>query len=1793
MAKSILKKTMVMFIIFSMTFGNFALVGKVYATSVFQGLFGNNGENETGHKNIVFDAYFDKESENPYTTSSDVNSYDLEMKFDLNVKEIGYLKDGMVEIESQEGDLGFKISNIRKSISEESVEESSEIQENGEEVEIVVGGSDSNIQGTDEDNYQVVETQGEIEEKNSELVIDIEEVDENKLPGEEIIQDSTENEVADEADTENSRRETITETNVLDEYSDFIEKIEDNAITLKQVRADATINFSIPIEYINQRQFKNVSDIANVRFTGIYVDENGEEHDIERETQIKINWKNERKIKTEVEVTKYIDFGSGIIIQTLVKVDNRINSEIEKNTIPVKETQLEISVPDYMEKTPSNISVVANTLEATNGQKAEEITFNDDNWNYDEESKKINIYVQNNPREVVVQNDKDTMIEEEKREDRIYNIPGVDEFVVTYTYLDVDIPEENIDIFSDIKVSQTLYSDDICENEETYKYDLSNQMGNLVSIENRQETEKLTKKFMYFNYRNPVKVVKEIVTDEIINISYIDILENLKIQDYDEGFFASFIGTEGKRIDSYIDTDDIYYKRIVVSKENFDRILGNEGNIEIKDSLGNQVGFIDKDTIVTADGNIEVNLEGQRKLLFITSKPVSEGNLVIKKVRAIREVSLEEKSDYSACIDNLKDISISSKLIAKYNYVENDIEVGNINTKIEFEDVKNIPSISINKENLSTLTKNENVEIIIALNNNREDSEVYGETNIRLDIPNYITDFEITNSAISYGDGLALSSVENEESVYIRIIGKQNILNPGEISNGTNIILNANIDVDKYTPSISDAFHVEVENSIGSVGESEKEIKYSAPSGVVSINDISDYVDDGFITSVREGKKEELISIAMPARTAQMGIVVMNNYMNEISDMTILGRIPFEGVRDPITGDDMGTNISTKMLSGIEQDSENDIKFKIYYSENGEADKAIGSEKNRWVEYPDSFDNIKSYLIVPEKEGIMIDSGKVFKFSYEFEIPENIPREKNIYGTYLVEYVNHSLSGNINEKSCPDIVGLTTGIGPELDLKISTDKEILSTGEDIKLNLKIENIGKENLNNVVSFITYDNALKYKNYEVVTGENIVVENVSEEKLKVTCPNVEIVKNLEININFSTDENMDSEKNISISANAIADNIVGETSKIIENIAIKVAKLVAKEEYYGEQEEYLYEGKEYEFSVNVMNNTDSNLPNLMIDQKVPDGFEYVTSEFYYVDSDYDTKDVGKIEYRENLGIIHVDLANMEKKKNYILKFVLKTKEVSKQNTYITQEMWANIEVPGVQSIESNKIIVSIAREIVEINQVSQDSNDYVNLGDIVNYEFRIKNVGVVPTYNINFTDEIPDCMQIESLAYINDNNEIFSGDYYGNSIKLPVALEVGTEALIDIEAKAISTDGSLEKTVENKGNLTGKYESQSSNGVVKTLVASEEDLDNEPGDIDSEGVDRRNLGNSSKGRTYNISGSIWLDKDENGKMDAGEKTDHNVGNIEIYLLDADSLAIKKRQTVNNSNIYRFSSVENGNYIVVFEYDSKLYGITTYKKEGIDESVNSDAYTGNIDRDGKQINVAKTDRIEIDGNSVSNINLGLIHAMKFDLEIDMGIEKVTVQTSRGTNSTKYNFTKFVKDEISSRQLNGAKVLVEYKINVKNNGDLKGYAKKVVDYVPEGMELNSSLDKNNAWFTSSDGNIYTSILENVELNPGETKEISLILTKEMSETNTGLMDNIVEIAEDYNIYGMTDIDSSPGNKAQKEDDMSQADVIILVKTGDAFMYTSLIITSVVLLSVAAFVVYSKTRIFNRKRGV
>jgi uncharacterized repeat protein (TIGR01451 family) len=191
--------------------------------------------------------------------------------------------------------------------------------------------------------------------------------------------------------------------------------------------------------------------------------------------------------------------------------------------------------------------------------------------------------------------------------------------------------------------------------------------------------------------------------------------------------------------------------------------------------------------------------------------------------------------------------------------------------------------------------------------------------------------------------------------------------------------------------------------------------------------------------------------------------------------------------------------------------------------------------------------------------------------------------------------------------------------------------------------------------------------------------------------------------------------------------------------------------------------------------------------------------------------------------------------------------------------------------------------------------------------------------------------------------------------------------------------------------------------------------------------------------------------------------------------------------------------------------------------------------------------------------------------VYVKYFDLALEKKLTKALVTVNNQTTELSVGDNEDgIKVEIQKKKVNSTSIQFVYKIVVKNEGEIEGYATEIKDYIPDGLSFNAS--SNPDWELVSGNIIRTNALAKKLLQPGETAEVQVILDWNRSENNTGKFVNVAEISDDWNSYGSEDVDSTPDNLIQTEDDYDDAPVWVGIVTGIAEQ-PYILLTSVVLL--------------------
>ena len=213
--------------------------------------------------------------------------------------------------------------------------------------------------------------------------------------------------------------------------------------------------------------------------------------------------------------------------------------------------------------------------------------------------------------------------------------------------------------------------------------------------------------------------------------------------------------------------------------------------------------------------------------------------------------------------------------------------------------------------------------------------------------------------------------------------------------------------------------------------------------------------------------------------------------------------------------------------------------------------------------------------------------------------------------------------------------------------------------------------------------------------------------------------------------------------------------------------------------------------------------------------------------------------------------------------------------------------------------------------------------------------------------------------------------------------------------------------------------------------------------------------------------------------------------------------------------------------------------------------------------------------------------DIDKEYIEMKYFDLSLVKFVSKVIVTEDGVTKEidTGYNGTEnpepVVKVEIDKKKLSRTNVKYVYSIKVTNEGEIEGYATEITDRIPAGLAFYEEDNSGYNWRIKEDGVITTDYLKDTLLKPGESAYIQVILRWENSEQNLGQKINIAEISADDNEYDMPDIDSTPNNNKDGEDDQDSAIIVLSIKTGSVQTYIILIITILGIFATGFYLIY------------
>ena len=1092
-----------------------------------------------------------------------------------------------------------------------------------------------------------------------------------------------------------------------------------------------------------------ISDLnkdSKVLFTAVYQDSNGNTSNISKEIYLNVGWTGNFSMDLAQRVTQYFanNDGSGSSVTLETTVNAKINSAGKHNLLPVKQTTLVIDVPTYEGIAPTDVQVKANKTIATNGNDETNVIFDTSNWSYDSSSNKITINVANPENDGFVTS---------KR--------GSDEYVITYTY-----PKEaydlidlsGVDILNKVSGTMTLYS-----NGETIN--ISNSIDDTITLTNYfgNKTGSISKTSLFVNTME--EYAKDISYGYLYNVFMEEVgdLYSSRIE-----FNQVSFNSDTSSYPSYISgVNYVPITEVLISVDSFANYLGSSGSVKIYATDNTLI-----DTITTSTSTRVINSvayysvpisedigKSNEKLVLETSTPL--GSYLTLSILLQRNVS----SDLPYTIPELQSFKNLSELVKVYNSTNSDptnfvYDDKPLTISYNFSETSTNATLSAENTTLKPVSNSQTLTTNIILDNSKFTTDLWSNPTFDIELPEYITDISNPiNIVIKNNPDLKLiedscqaKRIDNKIHICFKLDGTQKAI----YNEKTIIQLNLIVNVDRFattsTKDITLRYVNELvtdydnpdswifDSTVTECGISNSQIDFVADPTVLCVSELTNFNDSNDVISSLDNNTAQISSEAVEPT---MSLIIQNNHTVPVSDLYILGRIPYTGNKYVLSGSDLGTNIDTILTSSLTQLSnippEN---VTIYYSDNLNATKDLSLPENKWTDSPTDLSSVKSFMIVISNYEIAV--GEQVKFEYTFSVPKDVAYNSSLFANFGTYYTFNSTQASSESNK----IGLYTEKTPILRLvKESSikDGDTVKEGDIITYTITVYNDGKAPAHNVG---IEDTIPENTTYVELDGDNY---NKVPDSDGVGAIILILQPNESYSVSFSVivDEITQDGTIISNTATASADDIPDISSNTVEITAnttpVLAPDLRVVKESSIEDGATVKEGDIITYTITVYNDGNGPANNVIIKDIVPENTTYVKLDGDNYIKDPNTETITS-SVRETL----------EPGESFSISFSVMVDEITRDGTTISNT--ATVSADGIPDTSSNTVGITanttpvLAPDLRVVKESSIKDGDIVKEGDIITYTITVYNDGDGSANNVIIKDIVP-----ENTTYVELDGE----------------------------------------------------------------------------------------------------------------------------------------------------------------------------------------------------------------------------------------------------------------------------------------------------------------------------------------------------------------------------------------------------------------------------------------------------
>ena len=497
-----------------------------------------------------------------------------------------------------------------------------------------------------------------------------------------------------------------------------------------------------------------------------------------------------------------------------------------------------------------------------------------------------------------------------------------------------------------------------------------------------------------------------------------------------------------------------------------DRMLGTDGYINVYDEETDNLLV----TFTSSDWNRYTSSNPYRYETSVKHIRVETSNIVendayfyVYNVKELDDEKILEKYEKEQ-FDELDYIKSTLVGYVGGQYVETDTH------QAHYEAPFSIATISISNNTLSTQVTEENDIITIRASANTSSNQVgWVNGSFLVKLPDEMLTAELNSVEIN-NSNVSLESyelIEEDGQKFIKIVTKNdkeqtydikidvNLTPDPRIATTTrNIELYAsNENGNDYYYTAQDRF--DVNNNLNTeelVNYRTTSISMVSPNSLLTNQTASDYDDKGsMVVSPQVADIKPVYAVVdqeQEEQTAKIGVQIKNNYASTISEIQILGKIPFEGNTYVLSGSSLGSTFTTKMVdTGIEIPQDLLDTATIYYSTNENPDRDLSNGENGWQtsEEVTNWDEIKTFLI--DLGDYVMPTGQEYVFYYTVKIPNGLEFNQVSFSHHGVYFALDTEDGKYRTQTEPNKIGLRIAEKYNLELsKFQTGKDKLVPG---------------------------------------------------------------------------------------------------------------------------------------------------------------------------------------------------------------------------------------------------------------------------------------------------------------------------------------------------------------------------------------------------------------------------------------------------------------------------------------------------------------------------------------------------------------------------------------------------------------------------------------------------------------------------------------------------------------------------------------------------------------------------